>query len=88
MFEDFGFESERAAPTLVRLRNCPFHPMAAKSAELVCSVNQAFLTGYLHGLGSDYADAVLAPLPDPCCVEPRGKDMAGGAMETGTTCGR
>lgn len=39
MFEDFGFESERAAPALVRMRNCPFHPMTAKTPELVCSVN-------------------------------------------------
>lgn len=51
MFEDFGFESERAAPALVRMRNCPFHPMTAKTPELVCSVNQAFLAGCLEGHG-------------------------------------
>nr|QIY99183.1 transcriptional regulator [Streptomyces sp. S1D4-11] len=88
MLEDFGFEPERAAPTLVRLRNCPFHPMAARAPELVCSVNQAFLAGYLHGLGSDHTEAVLAPRSGACCVELRGKDTAGGTSETGTTCGR
>ncbi|KAF5993901.1 hypothetical protein BOG92_020990 [Streptomyces sp. WAC00263] len=51
MFEDFGFESERAAPALVRMRNCPFRPMTAKTPELVCSVNQAFLAGCLEGHG-------------------------------------
>jgi hypothetical protein len=61
MFEDFGFEPERAAPTLVRLRNCPMHPMTAKAPELFSSVNQAFLAGYLHGLGSDHAEARARP---------------------------
>ncbi|MFE2570421.1 hypothetical protein [Streptomyces mirabilis] len=62
--------------------------MAAKAPELVGSVNQAFLAGYLHGLGSDHTNAVLAPRPDACCVELRGKGTAGGTSEAGTTCGR
>lgn len=86
--EEFGFEPERAAPTLVRLRNCPFHPLAGKAPELVCGVNQAFLAGYLHGLGSDRTTAVLAPRPDSCCVELRGDETTGGAPETGSTCVR
>ncbi|MFI5682819.1 helix-turn-helix transcriptional regulator [Streptomyces sp. NPDC051636] len=86
--EEFGFEPERAAPTLLRLRNCPFHPLAAQAPELVCSVNQAFLAGYLRGLGSDRTTAVLAPQPDSCCVELRGDDRAGGTSDPGTTCGR
>lgn len=51
MSEDFGFGSECAAPALVRMRNCPFRPMTAKTPELVCSVNQAFLAGCLEGHG-------------------------------------
>lgn len=86
--EDFGFEPERVAPTVLRLRNCPFHPMAAKAPELVCGVNQAFLAGYLHGLGSDRTAAVLAPRPDSCCVELRGEDTTGGVSETGPICDR
>ncbi|MFF2509521.1 hypothetical protein [Streptomyces sp. NPDC058086] len=88
MFEDFRFESKRAAPTLVWLRNCPFHPLAAKAPELVCRVNQASLAGYLHGLGSERTDAVLALRSDAGCVELRGKDAAGGTSEAETTCGR
>ena len=86
--EAFGFEPERTAPTLLRLRNCPFHPMAAKAPELVCAVNQAFLAGYLHGLGSDKTTAVLAPRPGACCVELRGEHTAGDGSEPDTTCGR
>ncbi|MFD7879095.1 hypothetical protein ACFV5G_34220 [Streptomyces sp. NPDC059766] len=63
-------------------------PLAAKVPELVCVVNQAFLAGYLNGLGSEHGDAMLAPRPGACCVELRGKEMAGGTLETGTTCGR
>ncbi|MFF3911774.1 helix-turn-helix transcriptional regulator [Streptomyces sp. NPDC001848] len=86
--EEFGYEPERAAPALLRLRNCPFHPLAAKAPQLVCAVNQAFLAGCLHGLGSDKTTAVLAPRPDACCVELRVQEPSEGSAETGTTCGR
>ncbi|MGW7529654.1 helix-turn-helix transcriptional regulator [Streptomyces sp. NPDC054783] len=86
--EDFGFEPERSTPTLVRLRNCPFHPLAAKAPELICRVNQAFLAGYLHGLGSDRTAAVLAPRPDACCVELRGEGTATDTPATETACER
>ncbi|GAA3794611.1 helix-turn-helix transcriptional regulator [Streptomyces chiangmaiensis] len=85
---EFGYEPERVAPTLLRLRNCPFHPLAARAPELVCGVNQAFLVGYLHGLGSDKTIAVLAPRPGSCCVELRGEDAAGGTLGTNTACER
>ncbi|WP_369386472.1 hypothetical protein AB5J72_01880 [Streptomyces sp. CG1] len=88
MLEEFGYEPERTAPTLIRLRNCPFHPMADKAPELVCAVNQAFLAGYLHGLGSDKTAAVLAPRPGSCCVELRGDDTTGGRPEAGGACER
>ncbi|MFI9627295.1 helix-turn-helix transcriptional regulator [Streptomyces sp. NPDC052042] len=86
--EDFGFEPERATPTLLRLRNCPFHPLAAKAPDLICAVNQAFLAGYLHGLGSDRTTAVLAPRPGSCCVELRGEHTAGDGPRGDTVCER
>lgn len=84
--EDVGFEPERAGPGLVRLRNCPFHPLAARQPELVCGINHAFLSGYLTGLQAPPgASAVLAPTPDACCVELRGpgKTKAGGDAGAG-----
>ncbi|MGW5606293.1 helix-turn-helix transcriptional regulator [Streptomyces sp. NPDC003753] len=86
--EEFGYEPERAAPALLRLRNCPFHPLAAKAPELVCAVNQAFLAGYLHGLGSDKTTAVLAPRPDACCVELRADSVSESPSAPGTACAR
>jgi predicted ArsR family transcriptional regulator len=65
----YGFEPQRQAATCMRLRNCPFHPMAARSPELVCGINHAFLSGYQEGLQACTVSAVLAPRPGECCVE-------------------
>lgn len=67
--ERHGFEPARDAPTLLRLRNCPFHPLAAKAPDLVCAINHAFLSGLLAGLNADTVHATLAPRPGACCVE-------------------
>ncbi|MEU9015348.1 transcriptional regulator [Streptomyces sp. NPDC048479] len=71
MLEQHGFEPHREAPTELRLLNCPFHPLAARSPELVCGINHAFLDGFLTGLEATGIDAVLAPRPGRCCVELR-----------------
>lgn len=65
----YGFEPSRDTATCVRLRNCPFHPMAAKAPDLVCAINHAFLTGFLAGLEAPTVRALLAPRPGECCVE-------------------
>lgn len=64
-----GFEPHREAPTRVRLRNCPFHPLAARAPGLVCGLNHALLTGFLAGLEATTTEARLAPAPGHCCVE-------------------
>jgi predicted ArsR family transcriptional regulator len=69
VLERHGFEPARHTPTLVRLRNCPFHPLAAKAPDLVCAINHAFLAGFLNGLGATTVQATLAPSPGACCVE-------------------
>jgi predicted ArsR family transcriptional regulator len=67
--EGLGFEPERATSALLLLRNCPFHPLAAKAPDLVCGINHRFVGGYLDGLGAaDAAAAVLQPEADTCCV--------------------
>jgi predicted ArsR family transcriptional regulator len=52
----------------LRLRNCPFHSLAQQSVEIVCGLNQAFISGLLSGLGNKDIDAVLDPRPGECCV--------------------
>ena len=66
-----GFEPSREAPACVRLRNCPFHPLAAKAPDLVCGINHAFITGFLAGLEAGSVSAVLSPNAGECCVELR-----------------
>jgi predicted ArsR family transcriptional regulator len=69
VLETYGYEPDRQAPTTLRLLNCPFHRLAARSTELVCGINHAFLTGILEGLDTAGIDAVLAPHQGRCCVE-------------------
>jgi predicted ArsR family transcriptional regulator len=55
---------------LVRLRNCPFHPMATAEPALVCGLNHAFIRGVIEGLEAPATvQAVLAPGQDACCVQ-------------------
>ena len=67
LLEEYGYEPV-VADDGVRLRNCPFHPLAAKATELVCGMNQAFLAGYLEGLRVEEVHALLDPVPGECCV--------------------
>jgi predicted ArsR family transcriptional regulator len=63
-----GFDPQRETPTALRLRNCPFHPLAGRAPDLVCAINHAYLSGLLEGLGATAATAVLDPEPGSCCV--------------------
>lgn len=76
--EGFGYEPYRPEQDRLRLRNCPFHPLAARAPQLVCGINQAFLDGFLTGLGAHCLDADLRPHPGECCVEirPKGRPPA------------
>jgi predicted ArsR family transcriptional regulator len=69
--ERLGFEPYEAEPSVLRLANCPFHPLAAGSPDLVCGLNQALVAGLLTGLSADGMEAVLAPRAGECCVEIR-----------------
>jgi predicted ArsR family transcriptional regulator len=74
VLERHGYEPQRVGPALLRLRNCPFQPLAARNPKLVCGINHAFLAGFLTGLGADSATAVLVPRLGTCCVELRPPD--------------
>lgn len=74
LLDEYGYEPVRETPTQLRLRNCPFHPLAAKAPDLVCGMNHAFLSGYLGGLEISGVQADLAPEPGECCVRLRSSD--------------
>lgn len=51
----------------LRLRNCPFHRLAARHTELICGMNLAVLASLAEAT-ADPRHAVLDPAPDRCCV--------------------
>jgi predicted ArsR family transcriptional regulator len=75
-----GFEPWRAEDGTVRLRNCPFHQLAALHPELVCGMNLALLSGLIDSLGQGAMRADLDPGPDRCCVAIRAADPAAEAQ--------
>lgn len=85
-----GEEAVELGSTEVRLLNCPFHPLAVRSPELVCSINHAFLGGFLTGLQAAGIDAALAPHPGRCwwSCAPRPAVRARPALPLGGVCRR
>jgi predicted ArsR family transcriptional regulator len=73
LLERRGFEPAREAPVCVRLRNCPFHPLAAQAPDMVCGINHAFVAGIAEGLEAPAVEAVLRPRAGECCVELRAR---------------
>jgi predicted ArsR family transcriptional regulator len=63
-----GFEPWRAADGALRLRNCPFHQLAAQHPALVCGMNLALIDGLIEGFGATDLHPELDPGPGRCCV--------------------
>ena len=81
VLERCGYEPHRVGPAVLRLRNCPFQPLATTTPKLVCGINHAFLDGFLAGLAADSAAAVLVPRAGMCCVELRPPDAQTGPTD-------
>ncbi|MDJ1371671.1 helix-turn-helix transcriptional regulator [Gulosibacter molinativorax] len=52
----------------IRLRNCPFHDLSSTHRDLVCGINEAYVSGMLDGLGCAGSRASLEPTEGLCCV--------------------
>jgi predicted ArsR family transcriptional regulator len=63
-----GFEPWRDEAGTIRLRNCPFHQLAALHPDLVCGMNLALIDGLVGGLGAPAMHAALDPGKGRCCV--------------------
>jgi predicted ArsR family transcriptional regulator len=73
LLRERGFEPYFDAEGVVRLRNCPFHALAAEQPELVCGMNLSLIQGMMNGLGDEAGgEALLDPAPNRCCVALRG----------------
>ncbi|MGH2677753.1 MAG: helix-turn-helix transcriptional regulator [Actinomycetota bacterium] len=62
-----GFEPTRSGDH-IRLSNCPFDALVARSRDSVCSMNLAFLTGIAEGAGVQHLRPVADRQPGMCCV--------------------
>jgi predicted ArsR family transcriptional regulator len=64
-----GYQPYDHADGTIRLRNCPFDPIAAHHRQLVCGANHAMLAALTDRLDGDPpVQAVLDPQPGRCCV--------------------
>jgi predicted ArsR family transcriptional regulator len=63
-----GYEPFTGEDGVIRLRNCPFHVLAAAHRHLVCGMNLSLLQGLIEGMALPASEAVLDPRPGQCCV--------------------
>jgi predicted ArsR family transcriptional regulator len=68
VLEETGYEPYRDDRGCVRLRSCPFHALAERERDLVCSMNERLVDGVVRGLGNETVGVVLDPVPGECCV--------------------
>ncbi len=67
MLAGLGYEPQDAGPGETQLTNCPFHELAVRHRELVCTLNLHLLRAALAELGAP-ARARLNPAEGRCCV--------------------
>jgi predicted ArsR family transcriptional regulator len=65
---EHGFEPLTDADGNMALRNCPFHHLAERHREVVCTMNLALLEGVTAGIGAQDLRPALEPDPGRCCV--------------------
>ena len=63
-----GYEPFTDEDGVVRLRNCPFHRLAADHTDLVCGMNLSMMKGMADAQPSLGVRPVLEPRPGQCCV--------------------
>jgi predicted ArsR family transcriptional regulator len=68
VLREHGFEPWDDQDGSTRLRNCPFHRLAAEHPAVVCGMNLALIEGLVAGLGASGLRAALDPRPGACCV--------------------
>jgi predicted ArsR family transcriptional regulator len=68
VLHEHGFEPCHDGDGIVRLRNCPFHQLAAQDPGIVCGMSLALIEGLVEGLGASGLRPLLDPQPGRCCV--------------------
>jgi predicted ArsR family transcriptional regulator len=77
VLSDLGYEPRCEPGGAVTLCNCPFDAAVDVATEVVCGLNQRFVSGVLDGLGGHRTvQAELDPAPDRCCVVVKSRSRA------------
>jgi predicted ArsR family transcriptional regulator len=84
---EYGFEPWRTADGTVRLRNCPFHHLAALHRDIVCGMNLALIGGLVEGFEASELRPELDPQPGQCCVVIIDNTQSADAVSPETTAG-
>ena len=66
ILESLGFDPYRTSPREVRLRNCPFAPLARTFEPLVCGIGMSLVEGIVEGVDGNL-DVQRDFRPDRCC---------------------
>ncbi len=65
---EYGFGPSPDRDGAIWLRNCPFHQLASRHPDLICSMNLALIEGLTAGLDASGLRPELNPGPGRCCV--------------------
>lgn len=65
---EHGYEPWQDEDGGLRLRNCPFHKLAAQHRDLVCGMNLALIDGLVTALRASELHPCLDPGKGRCCV--------------------
>lgn len=68
LLEELGYEPFTDDDDAIRLRNCPFHRLAADHRELTCAMNFALLDGASGALDATGFRPEPQPRDERCCV--------------------
>jgi predicted ArsR family transcriptional regulator len=68
ILRDRGYDPFVDEEGVLRLRNCPFHPLSREHKDLVCGMNEALIQGLVQEAGVEGIRARLDPQPGRCCV--------------------
>lgn len=68
VLRSYGFEPVSDENGNIRLRNCPFHQLSQRYANLVCGMNLNIMQAMVEELGLERLEARLDPQPGMCCV--------------------
>jgi predicted ArsR family transcriptional regulator len=63
-----GYDPRPATDGSITLMNCPFHRLAERHRDLICTMNRDLVGGVCEGFGLPSTQARLDPGPPRCCV--------------------